>query len=327
MPVVLVTALGIGLLGVVAIVGLAVTADSGGTSEDPEAQVRDVVTEYMDALKKGDVEAAFAVSKPREHGGPEVLPTKVYERALEAAPIRDVVVKDPVLDEISGEVDVTYTVGGTPGKKSFSVHDYDQDGEWEMIPGGASGLVSQSLTGLDVTLNGAPVDQDQSYWLMPGAYEVAIDSPRLTLEGTRTLTVTDRTVPDDWAEPKVTKRGVKDYRAAVREEVETCLTDQDFDAGCEMDVTPQLTQQGWKPVDGTLDRSLSREAERKLERLEPVLDPGDDATAVSSDPIGPIDVTYTCTKGGQRGECELFLGMHITPTVDLTDPQTPVRWD
>lgn len=321
--------MGAGLVGALVLGGLAVAMSdgSGGGGGGASTQARGVVTEYMDALAKGDVEAAFAVSKPRDDSGTEVLPTKAYERALEAAPISDVVVEDPVVDDMSGQVNVTYAVGGDPGQLSFSVHDYDGDGEWEMIPVGASTFVPDSLSGLDVTLNGAPAEQDQSYWLMPGAYEVAVDSPRFTLEGTKTLTVTDQTGPAEWPEPEVTKTGVKDFRAAVREELDTCLSEADFDAGCAMDVTPQQTQQGWEPVDGTLERTLSGKAELELKRLEPEFGPGDEATAVSSENIGPIEVTYTCTKGGQRGRCELFTGLHVTPTVDLTDPKAPVGWD
>lgn len=327
--VVLVTAVVAVVIAAIALVGLIVATNGGGDNFDsaPGAQAREVVTDYMDALAEGDVEAAFTVSKPRKDGGTEILPTTAYEKALQSAPITDVVVEDPVMDEISGKVSVTYSVDGAPGRQTFSVHDYDRDGQWEMIPGGASTFVPGSLEGLDVTLNGAAVEQEQNYWLMPGAYEVAIGSPRFTLEGEQSIIVRGRTAPEAWPEPALSEQGVSDFRDAVRSDFDDCLAEKTFDAGCGMEVTPTATQQGWKPVDGTLERTLSGKADLKLRQLQPRLQPGDEPSAVSSDTIGPIDVTYTCEKGGQRGRCELFTGLFVTPTVDLTDPKSPIGWD
>lgn len=57
----------------------------------------------------------------------------------------------------------------------------------------------------------------------------------------------------------------------------------------------------------------------KIDSMEP--------TSVEGPVIGTVDTTMSCTKGGQTGECELFIGGSIgSPTVDMSEKTPTVDW-
>lgn len=316
------------VVALVAICGVVVLATSGEGSREGtrDAAASEVVTEYMDALAAGDVSSAIDLVKTS--GVETVLSEKAYEQALESAPVDDVEVKEPSLDdEMSGSVSVTFTVGGESAHESISVHDYDRDGEWEMIPPTTGLEPPTPLSGLGVKVNGDEIDDDDVLLLLPGTYEVAISSPHYALSGAASMDVTSSTEAPSWPKPSLSSSGTTAFREAVRTEVDACLAQKTLKAGCDLGTIPTTEkQQGWKMVDGTVERSLADDTEKKLKTLTPTVD-SREPTSLEGPVIGTVDTTMSCTKDGQTGECELFIGGSIgAPYVDMSGKEPTVEW-
>lgn len=237
-------------------------------------------------------------------------------------------VKEPSLDdEMSGSVWVTFTVGGESAQESISVHDYDKDGEWEMIPPTTQLEPPTSLRGLGVEVNGDEVDDDDVLLLLPGTYEVGVDSPHYAFSGSTSMRVTSSSVAPSWPKPSLSPSGTKAFREAVRKEVDACVAQKTLKAGCGLGTIPTTEkQQGWKMVDGTVKRSLKSDTEKKLTTMKPDVS-SSDPTSVEGRVVGGVDTTMTCTKGEQTGECELFISAVVgAPTVDMSDQEPTVDW-
>ncbi|MGO1166054.1 MAG: hypothetical protein ACTMHL_05490 [Janibacter sp.] len=314
------------LLSLVAICGVVALGSSGDQEASSGEAASEVVTDYMDALVEGD--ASSAIDLVQTSGRESVLSERAYEQALESAPVDDVVVKETRLDdEMSGTVGVTFTVGGESAQESISVHDYDRDGQWEMIPPTAQMEPPTPLQGLGVKLNGEEIDDDDVLLLLPGTYEVGVDSPHYALSGTSSMEVTTSSGAPSWPEPSLSSSGTAAFREAVREEVDSCMEQKTLKAGCGLGTVPDTDrQQGWKMVDGTVKRSLTSGTEKKLKTMKP--DAGSsDPTSVEGPVVGGVDTTMSCTKDGQTGECELFINAVVgAPTVDMTVKEPTVDW-
>ena len=53
----------------------------------------------------------------------------------------------------------------------------------------------------------------------------------------------------------------------------------------------------------------------------------DEPTYVEGTSVGSVTTTIECTKDGQKGRCEMWLGGGMgIPNVDMADPELPVTW-
>lgn len=321
------------LVAVLAVIALviffAVRASSTASGPSAEEQASALVTDYMSALQSGDAATALDLMPMQPSADATELSEDAYTAALEAAPVADVVVHEPVLegdDPASGVVAVDYTVGGETASEEFSVDDYDRDGTWELDPSISSTAVPVTLNGLGVTVNGAEVEDEARIRLLPGAYEVTFSRSYFVPSSEDPLLITTSTTEVSWPEPTLNDDGVTAFRGAVQGAVEECLAQKTLEAGCGIGTLPSTSNDGWTMTDGTVERTMPEDTRRGLETME-ARPSYDEPTYVEGEGIGTIDTTMECTKDGQKGTCEMWFGGGMsTPYVDMADPELPVTW-
>jgi len=326
----------IGLIIAFAVRGAGGADGSGGGDEgsdvadlSPEEQATALVTEYFEALSAGDAAAALDLMPLIEETDTGALPVEAYTAALELAPVADVEVGTPVLDTgglIDGEVPVTFTVGGEAVSDTYSVHDYDDDGVLELTGSSANLTVPDGAEALGMTLNGAEVADGQRLLLPPGGYEVAYEVEHFAPSSSDPVLVGEQHSPDELPEPELTEDGHTAFRDAVQQAVDACLEENTFKAGCGMSEVPTTSTDGWTMVEGTVKRSISEDTQRTIDTMEGT--PSyDEPTYVEGSSVGSVETTVECTKDGQRGTCEMWLGGGMSiPHVDMADPEMPVTW-
>jgi len=301
--------------------------EAAPTQQTPEQQATALVTEYMTALEAGDAAAVLALL-PQDQIEDQVLSAEAYAAALAAEPISEVTVGTPVVSSSTAhdaDVPVTFTVAGQSVSAEYTVQDWDSDGTFEMAAPYSSTYVPEGLPQLGLTVNGEEVTEGSNLYLLPGAYELAIDQEGFTLDPEEPVIVTDE-LQGDLPSPVLTEEGQKTFRTAVQSAVDGCLAQDTLKAGCGIGEIPGSTSDGWTVTEGTVKRSISEDTQRTIDTMEGT--PGtDEPTYVSGEAVGTVDTTMECTKDGQKGTCEMFLGGSMSvPSVDLADPEHPVTW-
>ena len=323
------------LLAVALIIFLAVRGGGGGTTggddrtpveATPEEQIVAVATEYMGALESGDSARALELAPVDE--STTLLSTETYDAALEASPITDVEIGEPVAEySSSGTISVSYTLDGEPQTEELSVFQADGDGTWVLSLGlGASAMPPASLGGLGFTLNDEEVAVEESVFLLPGAYTPGLGAEHFTLSSDDPVTVIDEAEALYELEPALTEDGLDVFRTAVQGAVDSCLEQTTLEAGCGIGTLPATTTDGWTLTEDTVRRSLSEEGQRTIDTME-ATPRHDEPTFVEGEHIGTVSTEMDCTKDGQQGICEMILGGGMsTPSVDMADPELPVTW-
>ncbi len=305
----------------------------GGTDPDvaavsPEEQATQLVTDYMAALEAGDAATAIELMPATEGSGNQYLPIEVYDAALAAAPVGDVVVAAPVMEEsgMAGTVSVDYTVGDQAATAEFTVQDYDSDDVLALVALGGYMSLPTGFTGLGTTLNGTEVAEGTSFYLLPGAYEVGFALESFVPAGTDPVTVLAAGESVEWPEVALTEDGLTAFRGAVQTAVDACLTQKTLAGGCGMGAVPATSSDGWTMVEDTVTRTLPEESQRNIDTMEGTPE-YDEPTYVRGEAVGSVTTEIECTKDGQNGLCELFLGGSMSvPSVDMADPELPVTW-
>ena len=294
-----------------------------------EEQAKKLVQDYMDALAAKDPAKALELSgQPGE--GTTALSPEAYQQALEAAPITDVKLGVIQLDEgglATAKVPVIYSVGGQQTDQELSLHDYDDDGQFELVAGvGVRDQFPDRLKGLGATLNGAEVPDDTEVLLLPGAYTVATPSEYLTFSADSFTVTNDGAWPLGELDLAVNDAAKQAFREAVLKAVDACLAEKTLAAGCGLDPVPSSATDGWTASEGTVTRTLSEVGRREIEKMEPT--PGhSEPLLLEGSHISGYDYTVECTKDGQTAICEPFIGGSFgRPSVDLSEPALPVFW-
>ena len=325
------------LLVVIVVIGLLVafvlrggssgSSGADGSSEGsatPEEQATALATEYTDALVAGDAEAALAAFGEDGITGAALLPTEAYTTALESAPVADVEIGTPVIDDtppITATVELSYTVGGEPVTTELQMDDFDEDDRLALTRQGPNTTAPASAKTLAMTLNGAEVSDEQEVFLLPGGYELALGDERFAPESTDPLSVADLDGLDGWPELELTEDGQKAFRAAVQDAVDDCIADKDLVGGCGSDRISPKSSDGWTAEDGTVNRTLSKKNQKAVDEMTGTPLASDPTTVEGSGPVGAIATTLKCSKDGQTGSCEMTSGSDITvPRVDMADP-------
>ncbi|MCG7310044.1 hypothetical protein [Brachybacterium sp. ACRRE] len=316
------------------VIGLGKRDDAGGgggaaKTASPEEQVSALGKEYMDSLVDGDPKPALEVIQGQDHSNQETLEEDAYAKALKEAPVADVTIGEPQMSSLSGKVTVDYTVGGKPASGEISMQDYDDDGTYEVVTGLESYMdVPEGFSGLSLTVNDAEVKPGTEYSALPGSYTVGMDEKLFGLDGEATLVYGLGDDYPDWPKAKLTDDGQKAFRGAVKKSVDKCVEQNTLKAGCGLQKIQGTSSDGWKAKDKTVKRSLPGSTQRKLDKL--TAEPGyDEVTYVTAkDSIGGVDTTMECSKGSQKGTCDLLYGGSLgRPSVDLADDKRPVTWD
>lgn len=321
------------LVALVLIIVLVVRAGGGGEESSaadltPEEQATALVTDYFAALSAGDVTTALELAPPMDEADGDLLPVEAYSRAFELAPVADVVVGAPVLDGglISGKVPVSFTVGGVSVSDEYSVHDYDDDGVIELTGSSPESVGANGLTALGVTLNGVEVTDGQRLYFLPGGYEIAYSLEHFAPSSTDPVIIGEQYVSPEWPEPQLTEDGLNAFRGAVQTAVDACIAQTTLEAGCGIGAIPATTSDGWTITEDTVRRTLPEDTQRNIDTME-TTSSYDEPTYVQGQVVGPVDTEMDCTKDGQAGICEMWLGGGMSlPHVDMADPELPVTW-
>ncbi|MGP9539345.1 hypothetical protein ACT3SP_15155, partial [Brachybacterium sp. AOP43-C2-M15] len=244
-------------------------------------------------------------------------------------PVADVEIGTPEMAEggsPDGEVPVSFTVGGEPFTDVLSVHDYDGDGIVELIEASATVRTGDEVAGLGMTINGVEIGEEQDLYLLPGGYEIAYAVEHFAPDSDEPLLVGEQHTSPQWPEAVLTEDGLSAFRGAVQSAVDDCLEADTLEGGCGMGTVPETSSDGWTMTEGTVQRTLSEEAQRSIDTME-ATPSSDEPTSVRGESVGSVETTIECTKDGQTGTCELWLGGGIsTPSVDMADPELPVTW-
>lgn len=295
----------------------------------PEEQATALVTDYFKALAAGDAATALELLPLHEDEAGAALPVEAYVAALELAPVADVEVGTPTLDGeglTSGEVPVSFTVGGEPVSDVYSVHDYDDDGVLELTGAIASDTVRDGATALGTTVNGVEVADGQRLHLLPGGYEIAYALEHFAPSTTDPMIIGEQHASVEWPEPQLGEDGLAAFRGAVQAAVDVCLEETSLEGGCGMGAVPETSSDGWTMTEGTVKRSISEDTQRTIDTME-ASSSYDEPTYVEGQSVGSVETTIECTKDGQSGVCELWLGGGMSiPHVDMADPELPVTW-
>ncbi|UFU05883.1 hypothetical protein [Ruania halotolerans] len=331
--------LGGGLLALVLIVVLGVvfvTTNARNAEEEAAAaaQARDEaitapVAGYLQALADGDAETALSfVSSPSPT---ELMTDEVLAVSNEIAPITAIDV--PAVDGESGygywDVPATYLLGDTEVSTVFSVTgpvDAEDEGDYEVTSPFGYLYAGEQLVAVGAAVNGVPVTA-ADVEVFPGVYEVTLEHEMFALEGELTAPVTAQYESGRF-EPEVvmTDAGLTTFRDLVIADVEECIASTDLDAGCGLDL-PETLDDGAELVDGTVTRELTASAQATLDSLDATTDYSD-PMIVTGEYIGSVDTEADCTKDGQDGRCEIWLGPSLGgPVVDFGADEPAVRWD
>jgi hypothetical protein len=307
------------------------TGTDGSSSESATADAlapEEVVEGYLTAISEGDAAAALALVDPSEPLDETLLTDEVLAASNAIAPITDISVTAPT-DDITygGDVDASYSIGGTPVSASFSVSG-DGDGNYALYSPGGSVYLPSSVAGLEVTVNGVVVSPDENYDAFIGSYQLATTTPSFAIAGTVDSAVTApyESASFSGLEVGLTDEAKQVFHDTVRAAVDACLGAGTLDTGCGLAI-PGTLSDGTVVTEGTVTRTLSGDSELRIGALNP--EPNyDNPFFVRGDYIGTVSTTGECTKDGATGTCDILFGPSLgSPTVDFSVEPKTVVWN
>lgn len=317
---------GVVLLLIIAAVVWAVLAPRGGGggfaglgSESPS----EAVESYLTALSEGDAETALGYVDAYE--ADTLLSAEVLQHSNELAPISGITVAEAV--ETGPEqyrVDASFTIGDQQVDRSFEVWQYDDT----VIGDGLVRFGVSAFDGLGPTVNGVEYN-GESTSVFPGAYELGLETEGFEVSGMEgPLYLGESSDADSLYEltPAPTEETVQTFREMVSDSLKECLKSKSVTTDCGMDVSG-FSQDGYKAIDGTVERSLKADGKAALKSLEPRANYEHPTLLESSDYIG-VDMTLEAKKGSERVQFELLWGGELgRPSVDFSDEEPTVSWD
>ena len=303
--------IGLGAVAVVVIVALVLvfsgvfsgtnTANGGAGEQAKESNqsAKDVATNYLTAISEGRADDAKKMLGSTSSDA-SLMTNEALKDSLTRAPITDISVTEPTGGN-SSTVNVTYKVGGELVNEEYTVN--VREGT---ISTSTPRLSLYGLKGVEITVNGVTVKEgDKSYDVFPGSYVVASANKYLEIDGDSTVVVTKRSgdnIPR--FKLKVSQAGIDLFREKVIPEAKACLESKNLDPGCNMAISGTLND-GSTVADGSLTRSQDSENASKLENVVP--QPGSSVpTILSSNELGSIKISGTCTDSRGSGECTLW---------------------
>lgn len=281
------------------------------------------VEDYFTAIASGDAAGALTFVQGAPTGG--LLTDDALAASAALAPLTGIsATADPLWGD-SGQVRVSYSLGGTPVTATYDVTDADGDAVWTIADVPEVQLGSR-FAGLPVLLAGVAFT-DGALDAFPGTYPLTMGGDDYTVPADAAVTVTgpeEATVGPDVV-PSLTDAGVQAYRTAVATAVNACLASRALASGCGLDLAPTLSD-GTTLYDGTVFRTLTLEAQAGLTAIVPELDPTHPALAHGG-VIGAVAAAANCTQGQANGECDIVDAPILAgATVDLTQSTPTVIW-
>ncbi|MDR3068775.1 MAG: hypothetical protein LBU50_04655 [Cellulomonas sp.] len=304
--------------------------------DDGKAAISQAPEQYFQAIADGDASAALdlLVAQP---SSTELLTDDVLAASKKAAPISDITTTLESSSADEAQVAVVYQMGGEEVKQTLTVQKID--GAWKVEGGTATVDLTTTATGsLPLELNGSPVEASSQVVLFPGSYTLTTTAPYVVLSD-NTFEITDLgSVEVSAATTTLTDDGATAFQTAVRGSVEACVAATTIAMDCAWLPMSATLGNGTELADGTIQRTLTAEAQAWLDALDPTLDADDPALASVLQPdIGTVGVTVFAhgTLNGQDVSGPIAVtGTDVEivypfgrPTVDMSDPDNlTVTW-
>jgi hypothetical protein len=226
-------------------------------------------------------------------------------------------------------VTASYLIGSTAVNTAFDLHS-GADGAWLITDGTAKVTVSTAgFSGMALTVNKTKITGAADLDAFPGTYTLGTTTAGFEITGTNVVTVKDSESAPSLASAKaqLNSSGLKDFRFAIDKDVKGCISSKKLKTGCGLSLPTKLSD-GTTLTDGTVQRSLPSSTQKALANLKPN-DAASDGVKRLANPIGSVNVTVKCVKGGKSGTCQIANG---TPTylgsssVDMSQNPPKVTW-
>ncbi|MBK0419181.1 hypothetical protein JD276_09060 [Leucobacter sp. CSA1] len=310
------------VLGILALSGAvgSLFGGGGGGAAGPE----ETVEAYLTALSEGDAGAALAGIEAEARG--PLLTDEALAESARLAPLESVEVREGADgDGPTRTVSASFALGDRRVFRDFTVREHEEG--WRVV----DGLVEVPLDALAPyapSLNGIPVGGDTAL-LFPGGYELALGVEEFAVpEGEGLIVAGDiLEVPDaQWISPVLTPEGEERFREMVRESLESCLAETSITTECGMNVD-ETVDDGYRVIDGAVQRSLTETGEAALDALAPVADSGEPGSVTAYDYLD-IEIRLEVERDGERRTGTLMAPEGVlTPVVDFTASDPRVTWE
>lgn len=299
--------------------------------ETPESAVE----AYLTALSEADAEAALEVidvPPDTTHMTDDILARSLQEERISLVEVEELHRMDS--DSVTEQVQATFTREHTNHDPSqirfpFDTQLNEETGLWE-IHDAAVRIPRPEVGDLDLKLNGEPFDAEETYVFWWPKYELTFDQEHFEFghrhySGMR-IDSNRSGNPIAEMEVRLTEEGEDVWRQAISEDLESCLTSAEKQAGCGLDVRDQID--GGTVEEGSISRSLTTSmAEGGLAAIVPEVDPGQLPLVYSRGGFPPVDVEYETTSEGGNAESGDYAAHLHRPRVDMDSGDDPeVVW-
>ena len=315
---------------VLAVVLLVMITKNPEPGETPESAVE----AYLTALSEADAEAALEViDAPPDttHMTDSVLAYSQRDESIDLIEVEELRRMDD--DSTAEEVQATFTKqrSGHDPREIFFPFDTqlnEDSGLWE-VRDAAVRIPRPEVGDLDLKLNAEPFEADETYVFWWPRYELTFDqeyfefgSPQYSRPGFESNTSGN---PLDRMEVTLTSEGEDVWRRALTEEVNQCLTSNQVQAGCGLDLPHEID--GASVEDGSITRSISTSVERALRASVPEIAPEHLPLVFSRGGLPTVHVEYETADSGTAEENESYPAYMHRPRVDMDTSSDPeVQW-
>lgn len=306
--------------------------------DDGKAAISAAPERYFQAIADGDAAAALdqLAAKPSSTA---LLTDDVLAASKKAAPISGITTTIESSSTDQAQVTVVYQMGGKEVEQTLTVQKID--GTWKVEEGTTTVDLTTAGTGsLPLELNGSPVEAPSQVVLFPGSYTLTTPTPYVVLSD-NTFEITDiGSVEASAVTTTLTDDGVTAFQTAVRGSVDACVAATTIAMDCAWLPMGTTLGNGTELVDGTVQRTLTAQAQAWLDALDPVLDADDPALASVPQPdistvgvtvfahgiLNGQDVSGPVSSGTPDAPVDMVFPFG-RPTVDLSDPDNlTVTW-
>ena len=205
-----------------------------GVAKTPASAVQ----QYLDALSRGDADAALALSASQPNDT-RFLTSDTLTTAMLANPLTAIEVPPGQSTTTPATIQATYQMGGKTVHAHFTVQQWTQG--W-LLDGGFLTLNLASLTakGVPLTMNGVDITGLATAQLFPGVYTLASSNPMLTLtNGSFTIEYPESNPAFSQFGFALSEEAVQRIQAAAQAKLTDCLASKDLQpAGCGFGVDP-----------------------------------------------------------------------------------------
>ena len=271
------------------------TTGGGGSSSAPaSATASDAVNGYLQAVAKGDAQAAIAYAADPSTVKTTYLTPQVLAASAKAAPLTDIQVDTS--DPDATTVPVSYRLGSTPVSTSYEVMKMSDD-TWKLVTVTTDlDLTAVQDSSIPMLMNGAKV-KPGLFSVLPGSYRFTTGLRNFDYGSKPELLVR---YPSDFpdisrVQPQISSKGQGSALSAVKKSWNSCL---DKHAQKPKGCPNQFVYKDFNFRDSTV--RWSRKGSDPFKGLKPTYS---DSTSLEYDVKRDLALKGTCTSSGRTGTC------------------------